>query len=286
MRINQQPEKQGPKLTTLVIFVVLSVLLMTVWFREGDTGPLHRVQAATHAIAAPFSSVGEVVTRPVRGLFAWAGDLGVSRSELEELRSQNESLRKRVSELEEARLENERLRALVDAAASQESSSVVARVIGRPTNPWEDTITIGSGTSSGIAAGMPVVGPEGLLGQTVDVSTSSARVRLITDQRSGVAAMIQRTRAEGVLKGSIDGRLTLDFVSRETTVRAGDVVITSGMGGVYPKGLVIGEVERVDRSVNALYQDILVNGTARVASLEEVLVLTSGSEPVELKGGE
>lgn len=286
MRINQQPENQGPKLTTLIVFVVLSVLLMTVWFREGETGPLHKVQSGTHAIAAPFSSVGEFVTRPFRGFFAWAGDLGVSRTELVSLRSQNETLRKRVAQLEEARLENERLKALVNAAASQETSSVVARVIGRPTNPWEDTITIGLGTRSGVKAGMPVVGPRGLLGQTVDVAGNSSRVRLLTDQRSGVAAMIQRNRAEGVLRGSIDGQLTLDFVSRETTIKAGDVVITSGMGGIYPKGLIIGEVSRVSRATNALYQDILVKGSARVSSLEEVLVLTGATAQVDQTGGE
>ncbi len=285
MRINQ-PEKSGPRPGVLILLIALAIVLMTVWYREGDSGPIHRTRSFVAAVATPLGRAGEFVTRPARGFFAWAGDLGVSRSQLEELRTQNENLRVRVAELEEARLENERLRALLDIAQQNELESVGARVIGRTSNSWEGVITIDRGSSHGITNGMPVVGPDGLLGQIVEVSAGSAKVRLITDQRSGVAAMVQTSRATGIARGTIDGGMTLDFVSRETSVTAGDVVITSGLGGVYPKGLVIGEVTRVERDPAALYQRIAMAPSGAVGSLEEVLVLVGVPEAGALSGGE
>lgn len=285
MRINQT-ENPRPRVGLLVAFVVLSLVLTTLWFREGESGILHRLRVSTQVIVAPISAGGEYVTRPLRGFFAWAGDLGVSRSQLEELRSQNQSLRTRVAELEEARLENERLRELVKLTQPRDLESIAARVIGRPANAWEGVITIDRGTSDGLAVGMPVIGPQGLLGQIVEVAAGSARVRLITDQRSGVAAMIQRSRARGVVKGSIDGQLSFDFVSVDTSVSAGDTVITSGIGGVYPKGIVVGEVAEVGTSVGGLSQKIRVQPQGDLGALEEVLVLIVPVQAAVDEGGE
>lgn len=284
MRINE-PQTKRPRPVVLVVCILISLALITVWFRESETGPLHRVRIGVHAIAAPFSAVGGFVTAPVRGFFAWTSDLGVSRSQLERLRSQNERLRTRVAELEEERLENIRLRRLVRLSQARELKSLAARVIGRPTNSWEGVITIDRGTNDGLRNGMPVVGPRGLLGQTIDVGPGSARVRLITDQQSGVAGQVQRTRALGVVRGTVEGGLSLQYVSRETTVSAGDVVITSGLGGVFPKGLVIGEVTEVDRG-QALYQDIRVQPAGTVSDLEEVLVLLTEESTPAPEGGE
>jgi len=118
------------------------------------------------------------------------------------------------------------------------------------------------------------------------VTRHAAKVRLITDPQSGVASMVQSTRAEGVVRGSIEGKLTLDFVSAETTVRAGDIVISSGMGGVYPKGLIVGEVTRVQSAPSALYQDIEVTPSGTLSGLEEVLVLVSIPAAPDVGGGE
>ncbi len=281
-----QPEKSSASVGLLVVLVVLALSITTVWFREGDSGPIHRAKLGMLAVSAPVQAAGEVVTRPIRGFVAWSSDLGVSRSQLEALRTQNVELRQRVSTLEEARLENLRLKKLAGFTQASNTKTVGARVTGRPTNQWEGVITIDRGTADGIKAGMPVVGAQGLLGQTVGVTKHAAKVRLITDPQSGVAAMVQSTRAEGVVRGSIDGKLTLDFVSAETTVRAGDVVISSGMGGVYPKGLIVGEVTRVRSAPSALYQDIEVTPSGELSGLEEVLVLVSIPATANVGGGE
>jgi rod shape-determining protein MreC len=281
-----QPEKSSAQPGLLVLYAALAIVMMTVWFREGDLGPMHRLRTSVHAASAPVSATGEFVTRPIRGLVAWASDLGVSRSQLETLRVQNDELRRRVSDLEEARLENERLKGLVSFVGITKTEALGARVIGRPTNSWEGVITIDRGTADRVKAGMPVVGPAGLLGQTVDVAVHSARVRLVSDANSGVSAMLQSNRTEGIVKGSLDGRLTLDFVRTGAAVRPGDVVLTSGIGGVYPKGLVVGEVTKVRRSPADLYQDIELALPSQVAGLEEVLVLVGAVPRVNVGGGE
>jgi rod shape-determining protein MreC len=268
------------------VLVALSIVLITVWFREGDDGPLRRAKRVVAAAVAPVSAAGELTTRPVRGIFFWVADLGVSRSQLEQLREQNLQLRARVVELEEAGLENARLTALLDVARTEEIEAVGARVIGRPSSTWEGVITINRGSEDGIREGMPVIGPLGLLGQTVEVSARSSKIRLITDQRSGVAAMVQRSRAEGIVRGSVEGRLTLDFLAAETELLPGDVVITSGMGGVYPKGLIIGEISEVPADSPAVLKSARVTPAGDPGALEEVLVLIGGVPEAQIGGGE
>ncbi len=278
----------SPTARTLVLvgFVVLSLLLTTVYFREGGSGPIHQSRRALIAVAAPFEAAGEFVTRPLRAAGSWVSGLSVSRSEVGLLKRQNQELRARNAELEEARQENERLRSLVKFVETRDLESLGARVIGRRSNSWEGIITIDRGTAEGVEAGMPVIGDAGLLGQIVETSQHSSRVRLITDQRSGVAALVQRTRAEGVVRGSIDRSLTLDFASQEASLRVGDVVITSGMGGVYPKGIVIGEITKVRKPRNALSPTVSVQPSARLAELEEVLVLIGAPPTTDVGEGE
>lgn len=280
-----QPEKSNLQPGLLTALIVLSLLVTTMWYREGDRGVLHRLRGGVQATTAPVGAAGEFLTSPVRGMLAWAGDIGVSRSEFDALQKQNEKLRNTVAALEEARLENARLQSLVSFAQAAKVKALGAHVIGRPTQ-YDRVITLDRGTADGVEEGMPVVGTlelpsrsteasaaGGLIGQTIDVTAHSAKVRLINDQSSGVAAMIQSNRANGIVRGSIEGGLSLEFVSHETTVRAGDIVITSGMGGVYPKGLVVGEVTKVLNLPSTLYQDLTLLPAADLSGSEEVLIL-------------
>jgi rod shape-determining protein MreC len=230
--------------------------------------------------------VGEFATSPIRSASRWTSNFIASRSEIATLRQQNATLRARVAELEEARIENARLRGLIAMTQRGKIKALGAGVIGRPTGTWEGFITIDKGKADGVESGMAVTGVSGLLGRTTEVTARTSRVQLITDQGSGVAAMIQATRAGGILKGSIEGDLSLDYVSRETTVRPGDVVVTSGIGGVYPKGLLIGDVTKVQKDPSDLYLRIAVRPTAQISGIEEVLVLLSKPPTPELGAGE
>ncbi len=272
MRIAKpEPSRNNPIL--LVALIVTSLVLVSVYFRESDSGLLHRARKVTLAVTAPLSAAGEAVAGPFEKIGDWIAGLGVSRSDIATLQAQNAELRARLADLEEARLENERLSALVQFSEERKLTKVGARVIGRPTSSWEGVIVIDRGSADGIVRGMSVLAPQGLVGQIEEVSQNSSRVRLITDQESGVAAMIQRNRAVGVVRGSIDRTLRMDFVDKTKLPKVGDVVITSGLGGVYPKGLVVGDVIAVDARRADLYPRISLTSRVPVGELEEVIVL-------------
>lgn len=270
----------------LVALIVLSLIITTVYYREADTGPVHSLRRGVKAVTAPIATGGEVITRPFRATVEWLTGFGVRREELDALSAQNAELRSAVAKLEEARQENERLKDLIGFVQASELEAVGAHVIGRPVTSWENTFTIDRGTDDGVEIGMPVLGANGLLGQTVLVTSRSATVRLLSDQRSGVAALLQAGRVEGIVSGTIDGTLELEFISVETTVVAGDIVLTSGLGGVYPKGLLIGEVSDVQSADNDLFQRIQVRPAAGLVGVEEVVVLIGAGTDPELESGE
>lgn len=274
-------ETRQPGIWALVIVIVIALALTTVHAREGDSGPVHTVRRGAQAVAGPVAYAGDVLTLPFRATYAWLSGFTVSQAEVAELREQNAQLRARTAQLEEAAAENERLRALVGFADAAGLEAQGANVIGRPTTSWEGVIVLDVGSEDGIERSMPVLSAQGLVGQVVEVSLGSCRVRLLTDPRGGAAALVQRTRATGVVRGSGERVLTLDFVDRAAIPKPGDVVLTSGLGGVYPKGLVIGEVDEVDLRLNDLYPRIVVASQVPFDSLEQVLVLTTAPPPVE-----
>jgi rod shape-determining protein MreC len=257
----------------LVAFVVAALVLTTVYFREGDRGPLHVTRSAMVAVSSPFATVGTVVTSPFRAVADWIGGRTVNATDYAALKKQNTQLKDRLATLEEARLENDRIRALVQFAKTENLPSIGARVIGRPTDSWEGTILVDRGTNDGVKVGSPVIASGGLVGQVVDVTPIDAKVRLVTDSASGVAVIVQRTRAAGVVRGSISGALSLDFVDKATPPVKGDVLITSGLGGVYPKGLVVGDVSDVVNAPSDLFPQVTVLSRVPISKIEEVLVL-------------
>lgn len=123
---------------------------------------------------------------------------------------------------------------------------------------------------------MAVISADGVVGQTVKVSPSTSRVLLLTDHTSGIAATIQRSRARGVVKGKGEMLCTLEFTTREEDVKVGDMVITSGIGGVFLKGHIIGEVTMVKRGEYGIFQSVSIRPTVNISHLEEVLVVQRG----------
>lgn len=266
-------DRKDRRLIVLAVLLVVALAITTLWFREPDTGPLHTLRSGVSIVTTPFMKAGRWAFTPVRAVTRWTSNLNVDRDQLDTLRTQNEELRTRVMELEEGNLEAARLRSLLDIHDALELESVGARVIGGVTDSWSRTLTIDRGSRDGIALAMPVLAGSGLLGQVVEVGPDASVVRLITDQRSGVAVFIQSNRAEGVVRGTIGDRLLLDYISDETTVTPGDVIITSGMGGVYPKGLVVGEVESVGEIGSSIFREIQVRPAQTPVGVEEVLVI-------------
>lgn len=173
----------------------------------------------------------------------------------------------------EIELSNIRLRNLLNFKTSLTKQALAAEVIGKDPSSWFQAITINKGTTDGVQKGLPVVIPEGVAGQVTDATKYYAKVMLIIDRNSAVDALVQRTRARGIIKGDLSGRCLFNYVVQTDDVRVGDKIITSGLDGVYPKSLVIGDVVGVVKRNSELFQEVKVSPAIDFEKLEEVLVI-------------
>ncbi|MBE3590490.1 MAG: rod shape-determining protein MreC [Firmicutes bacterium] len=197
------------------------------------------------------------------------------------LRKENESLRQLAVENEELRQENDELRELLDLRRRppgyDTAGGLAAAVIGRLPERWYDEIVVDRGAADGVARGMPVVTPDGLVGRVAQVTPHQAVVLLLTNPDSGVGALVQRqtSRSYGVVVGAAgtQSRLRMTFFSRDADAVPGDIVVTSGLGGLLPKGIPVGVVTRVDRSQDGLVLTAELQPAADLNRLEWVLIL-------------
>lgn len=261
-----------------VVLVVVSLVVFTMSARETETGPFTTARGVFQTITTPVRIAGAAISVPFQGLANVFSNLTADQATLSELREQNEALTKKNAELEEAEQTAARLQDLLALQSTYGLKSKAARVISGSSDSWSDTITIDKGTAAGINIGMSVTDSSGSIGQVVESSATSSVVRLITDENSAVSAMVQSSRAHGVLRGSADGTLHLTMVGTDQSVNVGDTIVTSGLGGVFPKGLPLGKVISVNKTDGALYYDIVVNRLFNIENLEEVLVITSLTE--------
>ncbi len=275
---NLNQRRQSTGLRPLIVLCVVSILVLTFYLREGESGPIHTLRAGVTTITTPARLAGNLVSAPFNAVGNIFGNLTASRATLDELEAENAELTARVAELAEYQATSERLEKLLDLQSTYNLQSTAARIIGQSSDAWSDTVTIDKGSLDGISVNMPVTNSTGVIGQVIEVAPNASTVRLLTDEGSGVSAMIQDTRAQGMVQGQPDGTLRMDYVSVDADVKEGDIIITSGIGGVYPKGLPIGTVASVTKNSNDVYYTIIVSSASRTESNEEVLVITSLTE--------
>lgn len=206
-----------------------------------------------------------------------------------DVKEENKRLRERLNALESANSallefkdENVRLRGLLGIIQEGGMDGIAARVIGYDPSNWVQAITVDRGSQHGIEPGMAVVENEGVVGQVMSTSLGTSRVLLITDHGSGVDAIVQSNRARGVLEGSGGGTCKLLYVSVGEQVAVGDRIITSGMDGVYPKGLLLGVVSEIKSRSEGLFQSIEVKPSVVFSKLENVLIVTDSSRRAEV----
>lgn len=182
----------------------------------------------------------------------------------------------RVQEIEnqnrELTMENARLKKFVAFTSSASGTYVAARVIARDPSPWFKTLMIDKGEKHGLKKNAPIVVPEGIVGQITKVSPNFSRVLLITDRNSAVDALVQNTRARGIVKGGGNNRCVFVYALRKEEIHAGEIIVSSGLDQVFPKGLKIGTVLEVKKDHSRLFQDIMVQTSVDFDKLEEVLV--------------
>jgi len=204
-------------------------------------------------------------------------------------RHENERLRDRVASLEEQTVrlgelehENQRLAQLLDFRARLDGVAYGARVIGRDPLPWFRTLTLDRGERDGIRRGMAVLAPEGVVGQISRVSYTAAQVLVLTDNNSGIDALVQRSRGRGIVQGDLDAGCYMKYLRRAEDVVVGDQVITSGLDGIFPKGIMIGKVVEVALRNRGLLQVAVIQPSVALDRIEEVLIVDA---TVQLKEG-
>lgn len=254
----------------IVLFVAATFAILTVSSRTDLSE--NKVEHMVISLISPFQMM-------VSASFAWSVDIwqvyfatvsaGEENSKLKRQLALTMALQNRCREIE---LENNRLRRFIDFNNASENTLIAAKVIGRDPSPWFQTIMINKGGADGLIKGLPVLVSEGIVGQTVSVSEKFSRVLLITDRNSSVDALVQSSRARGIVQGDNTDQCLFKYALRKDEIMPGDIIISSGLDQVFPKGLRIGEVLDVNKENSDLFQMILVKTFVDFDKLEEVLV--------------
>jgi rod shape-determining protein MreC len=215
----------------------------------------------------------------------WIDRIQNSYSILADYKSENDELRTRIQQLEaernrllEAEATNRRLQQLLEFRSHLASASITASIIANSASTWFKSCLLDRGSVDGVSKGMAVVTPLGVVGQVVAVTPRTAKVLLLTDPNSGVDVFVQRTRARGIVSGSLENGTIMKYVKRTEDIQEGDRLVTSGVDGVFPKGIVVGAVTKVRKEVLGLFQSIEVLPAVNLARTEEVLIVKADAQ--------
>lgn len=266
---------------------VISLALVTVYFRESDGGMLHDLQSTGAAVMRPFEVASERVASPFRDASSWFGGLFHAKSENKKLKDEVERLRQEVILTEAALRENTQLKSLLDyregARFPQDYRAIAARVIARAPSQFEQQIVVSAGKNDGVAKHDAVVTADGLVGEVTKVASNVAQVTLLTDETSAVSAVDIRSNAAGIVEHSESGSLVLDRVTKDQVVNRGEVIVTSGfrsgdLTSLYPRGIPIGVVTSAGQSDTDVYKHIQLDPFVDFSKLEAVIVLAKKPE--------
>jgi rod shape-determining protein MreC len=232
-----------------------------------------KVEGWMIALTAPGLQALEYVSRGVKNLWRDYFNLVAAQKENTLLKQRLAEYRQKEVSFQEAQRALTRLEALLDLKRQVALPVIGARVIAYDPSMWSRCAMIDQGQAQGVKEGLPVLAPQGIVGRVVEAFPQYAKVMLIVDGKSGADAMIQRTRVRGILQGKGGNRCSLEFVPKSADVQVGDLVLASGLSGLYPKGLVFGKVSGANKKNPGLFQEIEVTPSADLSALEEVLVV-------------
>ncbi len=216
----------------------------------------------------------------VRGGAGYLQDLDRLKRENTDLKTKVNDLSRELTRRAEVESEVVRLRQLVGLSASIPERGRFARILGRSPDNWHSRIYVDKGKLSGVALDAVVMAPQGVVGRVMQVGDNTAEISLLTDPGNQVACVDQRSRSPGVVAGEGEATLVMRYLQQQVDFRIGDTLVTSGLGGVYPKGLPLGKVARVMRHPNAITPQVTVVPEADLDRLEEVLILDALPGPV------
>ena len=266
----------------LAVLLVSSLVLLTVWFGESAGGALHSVQRGAQEVLAPLEEGASRAFKPFSDLADWTGDVLDAKKENKQLKTEVERLRSELATAVVDQREADQLREIVDVAEAlpKGTKSVTARVIAHSPTVWHSFVQVNKGSNDGVRVDQPVITAGGLAGRVEDVTSGTARVALITNAESAVSAQVMPAGVNGIVKPEIGGReLLLDFIPRGSRLAQNQQVVTSGfrssgLGSLFPRGIPIGRVSKVDDSELDVYQRVRIKPYADLRRMDFVQVLT------------
>jgi len=267
--------KQTIIVVSIIVLIAVNIIVLSLTNRHYFSFGLGRFAIS---VIAPLQKVVTVSMRFVRDkweCYFFIVSVAKENKKLKKIIMQNSEIRNRLIELE---LSNKRLRSLLNFKKTFFYTVLAAEIVGRDPSPWYKTIIIDKGKDENVKKGLPVVVSEGIVGQIVEVTGNYSKVLLLVDQNSAVDSLVQRTRARGIVKGESGGRCYVKYILRKHEVMSGDVIISSGLDGVFPKGLRIGYVSKVIKYNSGIFQDVMVASYVDFEKLEEVLIVMSATK--------
>jgi rod shape-determining protein MreC len=255
----------------IILFFAVNLIFLSISIRHNDSS--FGAERYAISVAGPFQNVFSYLIRKIEKIWYGYFFLVFSAEENRYLRDALGKAVEKAGRCDELALSNRRLRRLLDFQESLENRVVAAEVVGRDPAPWFKSIIINKGEAEGVRVAFPVVIPEGVVGIVTDVSSHFSKVLLLIDRNSAMDALVQRTRARGMIKGTSEDSCIFEYVLRRHDVRVGDVIVSSGLDGVFPKGLQIGRVSHIEKRSSGVFQDIKVTPFSDFETLEEVLVV-------------
>jgi rod shape-determining protein MreC len=269
----------------IILLLLFALILMSL--RAKQRGGVEFFDALLMEICSPFQKAATLVVKTVQETFRQYVFLINLEKENRMLKREIAELQEENHRMKEMKLTNERMRRLLQFREKNFPSMIGAEVIGQDPSSWFKSVTIDKGERDGVKKRMAVISPAGVIGQILKTAPHYATVLLVTDYNSAIDSIVQRTRAKAIVEGKGENRCQLKYLLRAEEAAVGDVVVTSGLGGNFPKGLMVGEIKKIDKKGHGVFQYAELVPSVDLTQLEEVFVIMEpppSAQPQEEKG--
>ena len=258
----------------VIVLVAVNIILLTITGKH--TQAPSGLGRGALVVVSPFQKQFTAFFNSVKEIWDQYFFLVSTAKENQRLKKALGQSLEQLNRFSETEIANDRLRHLLDFEKAVPRPMIAAQVVGKDPSAWSKTITVDKGTRDSVRQGAPVVIPEGIVGVVVEASARYAKVLLLTDPNSAVDALVQRTRARGIVKGGGGDFCVFDYVLRKHEIGVGDIVVSSGLDGVFPKGFRVGRISEIVRQNAGIFQKVSVTPYVDFEILEEVFII---SEP-------
>jgi rod shape-determining protein MreC len=277
--MSQARTARNRSILVLILLLFISFILMGV----SQSRITIRFKSVAYGVVYPFQFVGVRSITLVKEFFSSIEMNKQLKQELAQVKKMLEQYEQSQYEYEEIKRENKRLRNLIGIQSDMEYETVIAEIVAKSPQNYYKTLIVNRGKNSGIVKWMPVVAYQNetrcVVGKVIDVQQFSARIQPLIDQSSYIGVMLMESRYSGILQGQspVSDNCLMQYVDRRAEINYGDLVITSGMGGVFPKGIIIGEIVSVSKKRYGIFQEAIVKPVVDYGRLEEVYIITKST---------